>query len=97
MNEARNIVAEKKGLVKENVAIDSIKAATDAEAETDKNNATGSTLGKYATKVIKKVDNAVQNLKNKKQSKRNGEIASADKPGSSTYSSTRKKAVLAKP
>ena len=27
MNEARNIVAEKRGMVKENVAVDSVKAA----------------------------------------------------------------------
>lgn len=79
MNEARNIVAEKKGLVKENVAIDSIKAATKSEAEVDKNNATGSTLGKYATKAIEKVDKVVKNLKNRKQSKSSGETASANK------------------
>ena len=97
MNEARNIVAEKRGMVKENVAIDSIKAATKSEAEVGKNNATGSTLGRFATKVIRKADNAVQKLKNKKQDKSNNETANVNKPASSTYSVARKKTVLAKP
>jgi len=96
MNEARNIIAEKKGLVKENVAIDSVRAATKSEAEVGKNNATGSTLGKYATKVITKADNAVKNFKNKKQANSKDETASANKPASSTYSAARKKTVLAK-
>jgi hypothetical protein len=76
MNEARNIVAEKKGLVRENVAVDSVKTATDAKAKSDIENANNTPVGKAVKKgveslvgVVKnangKVNNAVNNAKNK--------------------------------
>ena len=63
MNEARNIVAEKRGMVKENVAVDSVKVATTAEAGAEMKN--GEHLINMAKKAASKVSNAAKNVANK--------------------------------
>lgn len=73
MNEARNIVAEKKGLIKENVAIDSVKSATTAKAGAEMEN------GKHLVNTAKKAAGKVAGFAQKAAQMVNGTGKQANK------------------